>query len=123
MILFFLFLKHLIVDFFLQTPYQYKNKGTYGHLGGLLHAALHGLSTGLIVVLFGNHSSVGYLFAIVEGVIHYHIDWLKVNLTKNKWSHMESDGLKITSDHFFDALGIDQFLHNITYVAIYLLLK
>ncbi len=29
---------HFLVDFVLQTPFQYRNKGTYGHAGGLLHA-------------------------------------------------------------------------------------
>ena len=26
-----LMLKHAVADFYLQTPYQYLNKGTYGH--------------------------------------------------------------------------------------------
>ena len=34
-----LMVKHALADFYLQTPYQYLNKGTYGHPGGLLHAA------------------------------------------------------------------------------------
>ena len=31
--------KHMVADFYLQTPYQYLNKGTYGHPGGFLHSA------------------------------------------------------------------------------------
>jgi hypothetical protein len=40
-----LFTKHFIVDFPLQTQFQSNNKGNYGHLGGVLHAFLHGLGT------------------------------------------------------------------------------
>ena len=36
-----LMVKHTVADFFLQTPYQYCNKGTYGHPGGFLHAGIH----------------------------------------------------------------------------------
>ena len=33
-------LKHLIADFFLQTPFQVSNKGRYGHPGGIVHAGI-----------------------------------------------------------------------------------
>jgi len=49
--------KHFIVDFPLQAhPYQYKNKGTYGHPGGLLHSGLHLVGTLLFLLPFF-HSS------------------------------------------------------------------
>jgi kynureninase len=35
-----LMLKHAVADFYLQTPYQYLNKGTYGHPGGFIHAGM-----------------------------------------------------------------------------------
>ena len=44
-------MKHFAVDFLLQTRYQWENKGTYLHPGGLLHAGLHGLGT-LAVCVF-----------------------------------------------------------------------
>ena len=37
----YLMAKHALADFFLQTKYQWANKGRYGHPGGLLHAAIH----------------------------------------------------------------------------------
>ena len=43
--------KHTAADFFLQTPYQYLNKGTYGHPGGLLHAAIHAVLTPLVYLV------------------------------------------------------------------------
>ena len=59
--------KHLIVDFPLQAfPYQYKNKGTYGHPGGLLHAGLHLLGTFLVLVFF-----VSPIIAIILVVLYF----------------------------------------------------
>jgi hypothetical protein len=34
-----LMVKHAVADFYLQTPYQFLNKGKYGHPGGFIHAA------------------------------------------------------------------------------------
>jgi len=48
-----LFVKHFICDFPLQAnPWMYRNKGTYGHAGGLAHSALHGVGHSLSL-LFG----------------------------------------------------------------------
>ena len=48
LLLAFLFVKHFIVDFPLQRPYQWMNKGRYGHLGGYMKA----LQISLIVALW-----------------------------------------------------------------------
>ena len=74
--------KHLAADFFLQTPYQFKNKGTYSHPGGILHAAIHMALT--IPVIFFLPAGAGVLAAVVigEGVLHYHIDWTKENVVR-----------------------------------------
>lgn len=53
-LLFILFqIKHFICDFPLQAfPYQYLNKGTYGHPGGLIHATIHYIGTYIILSFF-----------------------------------------------------------------------
>jgi len=38
-----LFTKHFVLDFPLQTKFQWSNKGTYGHPGGLLHSGFTAL--------------------------------------------------------------------------------
>jgi DNA (cytosine-5)-methyltransferase 1 len=38
-------LKHLVFDWLYQPPFMYKNKGTYWHIGGVMHSLLHGIST------------------------------------------------------------------------------
>jgi hypothetical protein len=40
--------KHAVADFYLQTAYQYSNKGKYGHPGGIIHAGIHAALTPLV---------------------------------------------------------------------------
>jgi hypothetical protein len=102
-------IKHFIVDFLLQRAYQYKNKGVYGHPGGLLHAALHGVSTWLCIVWF---TPFAIALAMFDFVAHYHIDWAKTNINQRMgWGPN-------THEEFWWLLGLDQFLHYLTYVAI-----
>jgi hypothetical protein len=104
-------LKHFIIDFPLQKEYQWKNKGTYGHPGGLVHAGLHGIGTFIVLSFF--LSPAGTLFlSLFDSVAHYHIDWAKMRLNdKFKWG-------PTTHEQFRTLVGFDQFLHWLTYVAI-----
>ena len=105
-----LFTKHFVVDFPLQKPYQWQNKGTYGHPGGILHSGLHGIGTYLCFVWFAPVSAI-YL-ALIDAVIHYHIDWAKMNLNARMgWGAN-------THEQFWWLLGLDQFLHALTYVGL-----
>lgn len=106
----FLFLKHFIVDFPLQKPYQWMNKGTYGHPGGLLHAALHGLFTMLCFWWYAPMACI-YL-GFIDAFIHYHIDWAKMNI--NKQCGWKAD----THEEFWWLLGVDQLLHALTYIGL-----
>ncbi len=112
LILALLFSKHFLIDFPLQTPYQLKNKGTYGHPGGILHSMQHGLGTLAILMWI---TPVAYLFAIADFLIHYHIDWAKVKLN----NHLQ---LTPEKPHFWTLLGLDQYLHAMTYIGMVILL-
>lgn len=103
-------IKHFIVDFILQRPYQWKNKGTYGHFGGLLHAGLHGIGTCLCFVFFTPENFIW--LALIDSVLHYHIDWVKENLTRKYGWKADKD------EEFWWLLGFDQFLHMMTYVLL-----
>ena len=110
-IMLFLVTKHFIVDFLIQTPYQWQNKGTYGHPGGILHAGLHGVAT-MIILSFFVFSPLPLLLGIFDAVVHYHIDWGKMKINEIK-------GWKADKDpQFWWLLGLDQFLHYLTYVII-----
>lgn len=103
--------KHLIFDFFLQTSYQYKNKGIYGHPGGLLHAGLHAFGTAFLFLYVYPGAALAAGILVGEFIVHYHIDWMKEQVVKRY-------GLKTDDAEFWWALGVDQFLHGVTYVAI-----
>lgn len=110
--LFFLFVKHFVCDFPLQTsPWMYRNKGIYFHLGGIVHSAIHGLGTWLVLVFFLDVSTA-LLFASIDFIVHYHIDWAKLNLNKRY------DFRPDNSDGFWILLGLDQLAHHMTYFAI-----
>jgi hypothetical protein len=103
-----LFSKHFLVDFPLQTKFQYSNKGTYGHPGGILHASLHGLGTFICIYWYAPIAAI-YL-ALADMFVHYHIDWAKMKLnSKLGWS-------PTTHEQFWWLLGLDQYLHAVTYV-------
>ena len=106
-----LLFKHLVCDFFLQTAYQYRNKGIYGHPGGLLHAGLHVLGTAFLFLYVNPGPKIVALILAGEFVVHYHIDWAKEQIIKRC-------NLTTEDSAFWWALGVDQFLHGATYVAI-----
>jgi uncharacterized protein DUF3307 len=107
-----LMFKHAVADFYLQTSYQYLNKGKYGHPGGIIHAGIHTALTPLVyLVLVPGSLLIAAALALGEFVLHYHIDWLKEQVThRNGWT---------TSDRgFWFALGTDQLVHGLTYLGI-----
>jgi Protein of unknown function (DUF3307) len=103
--------KHLIFDFFLQSLSQIKNKRIYGHPDGLLHAAGHAAGTCLAFAVITPSLAVGIGIVAAEFVLHYHIDWLKEEV---------GFSLKLRQDQrqYWWAFGIDQWLHQMTYVGI-----
>jgi len=123
LLLILLTIKHFIVDAPLQLPYQYLNKGTYGHLGGILHAALHGIGTVLCLLVIQQPMELCFAIGFMDAGIHYHIDWAKMNISSNKYSGMSTDAdgktcLCIYDNMFFIWLVVDQCLHFATYILI-----
>lgn len=106
-VMFWLILKHFVCDFPLQAhPYMYKNKGSYGHPGGILHASIHVAGTYAALFLF---TPMALVLALADGLAHYHIDWAKMRLG----SYMGWGPLN--SEWFWILLGVDQLLHYLTY--------
>ncbi len=105
--------KHLIADFLLQTPYMIRNKGQYGHPGGLAHAGLHGLLSLPALWVLGPGTGWILLLVGIEVVVHYHLDWGKEQLGRR---------LATAPDQarYWHLLGADQFLHQMTYVCLLL---
>jgi len=110
LLVFLLFTKHFVVDFPLQTKFQWSNKGTYLHPGGILHAACH---AGATLACFAWYAPLAaYYLALIDFVLHYHIDWAKMNLNKKMgWG-------PTTHEQFWWAVGFDQYLHALTYILL-----
>lgn len=102
-------IKHFLADFVLQFPYMIREKGIYGAEGGLHHAALHSAFTLCILVLVVRDANTAILLAVADGIIHYHIDWIKQKLNQ---------GLTTADRMFWVWLGADQTAHYLTYIAI-----
>jgi len=107
--------KHLVGDFFLQTTYQVENKGTYGHPGGLIHAGIHAGLTIPVFFFLPATTALAVAIIVAEYLIHYHTDWTKEAIGRTfKWNP--------GNVWFWRMFGIDQFVHQMTYVAILVLL-
>jgi hypothetical protein len=107
-----LMFKHAVADFYLQTGYQYLNKGTYGHPGGFIHAGIHVALTPIVyLVLVPGSLLIAGAIALGEFLVHYHIDWAKEHITRRNGWTTQNPG-------FWHALGTDQFVHGLTYLAI-----
>lgn len=104
-------LKHFLLDFVLQPPWMWMNKGTYGHPGGLVHAGLHGLASYCILVFFAP-ASIAMALVIIEVFVHYHMDWFKM------WLNKAMDWKCNEHPEFWYLTGFDQFVHYMTYVVI-----
>jgi hypothetical protein len=104
--------KHAVADFYLQTPYQFLNKGTYGHPGGFLHAGIHAALTPFVYfVLVPGSLLLVVGITLAEFAVHYHVDWFKEQvMQRNGWTSHDRG--------FWYALGTDQLVHGLTYLVI-----
>ena len=111
--------KHFVADFVVQNRWQAMNKGTYGHPGGIVHASIHFIFTVAVLLAIAirlNEIPLLFYLALGESILHYHIDWAKMNLV-NKLdvnAYSPSPGGEI----YWIILGFDQLLHYMCYVVI-----
>lgn len=97
------------------------NKGQYGHMGGIIHATIHGVGTILCFLPFGFLFATCLALGVVDALVHYHVDWAKMNLGSAKYSKVTFDAegnkiLAIYDNKFFVWLIADQCLHFTTYI-------
>ena len=100
--------KHFLADFLWQFPYMLEDKKHYGAPGGFAHGMVHGILTFFVVIGFVRPEDAVTL-ALIDSVVHYHIDWAKTNL---------SQGLTTVDHRFWVWFGLDQALHYLTYITI-----
>lgn len=109
-LLFLLQIKHCYADFMIQTYAQTVKKGVYRDWVGITHSLDHVWTSIVALTLFNCIFPISFwsiiLVPIVEGIIHYHIDWTKVHF-----------GCKDNTKHLFWAqFGYDQLAHQATYL-------
>ena len=108
-------IKHFAADYLLQPDWMIRGKGDAAHAGGYVHAAIHGLGSTAIMLLYGLSGFPLLLLALGECVVHYLIDFGKA-----RWSEARQPDLK--SRLFWAAHGADQLLHQLTYAAMIFLM-
>jgi Protein of unknown function (DUF3307) len=109
-LLFLLQIKHCYADFMIQTYAQTVKKGVYRDWVGITHSLDHVWTSIVALTLFNCIFPISFwsiiLVPIVEGIIHYHIDWTKVHF-----------GCKDnTKPLFWAQFGYDQLAHQATYL-------
>lgn len=107
--------KHFLCDFVLQTQYQVRTKGIYGHFGGFIHSGYHMVGSIPAMLILGAPLRAIVIIMIGEFLIHYHTDWTKSNIDAYfDWGQADS--------RYWILFGADQLVHQLTYLAIGVLL-
>lgn len=103
--------KHLLVDWCWQPPFELNNKGTYGHWGGIRHALKNAVGTTACFAVAMPHLPIEAmaLVMIVDFAMHYHIDYAKVSINARM-------GWRAEHPQFWWLIGADQFAHQLTYI-------
>lgn len=102
----FLQIKHWHVDFVNQSEEEVQSKGNYGELVGIGHSVKHGLLTYAIFIFIAPFNEALFI-GIIDIVLHYHIDWIKMNYGNRD----------IQSKKFWSHLGLDQMTHQLCYIG------
>lgn len=110
-VLLFLFqIKHMFADYFLQTERMLAGRDQYFHLGRVQHAAIHALGSAICFAIVLTNPMFILIVVVLEAIAHFHIDWGKARYS-NSVGYTPSDA------GFWRAAGVDQALHQLTYVA------
>lgn len=102
-------IKHWYIDFVNQSAAEVASKGIYGDRAGIYHSLKHGIGTAICfaLVLGSVGFEVALLIGIIDFILHYHIDWLKMNYGNRD----------INNPAFWNHLGLDQMAHQLCYIA------
>ena len=106
-----LFVKHWYIDFVYQSMEEVNGKGIYGNAHGVMHSLKHGVATFLIFWFYVMDFEYSIIIGFVDFVLHYHIDWTKININK-RWNYTAEN------PKFWAWLGADQLAHSLTYILL-----
>ena len=74
------------------------------------HAGVHVIGSVVVLGLFGSPLPFILLLAVMEWIVHFHIDFAKARYSEVK-------NLNPQQARFWQAMGADQTLHQLTYIA------
>ena len=100
----------MFADYFLQTKIMLDGRDQYVHFGRFLHAGVHAVGSIIVFVIVGAPFAFILPLVIAELIVHYHIDWWKGR-------HTSDQQLTPADAAYWRASGVDQALHQLTYVA------
>ncbi|MEM7320021.1 MAG: DUF3307 domain-containing protein [Pseudomonadota bacterium] len=103
-------IKHMFADFFMQTRKMLSGRGEYWHMGRAQHAGVHAIGSILVFLIIGASLPFILIIAALEWVVHFNIDYGKAQYTDRK-------KLQPNQAMFWQAMGVDQALHHLTYLA------
>jgi len=103
-------IKHWYIDFVDQTIEEVNSKGKYGSWLGIRHSLKQGFGTYICIALVcgAEYWLFALILAFIDFVVHYHTDWCKMNYGNRD----------VMSHAFWTHLGLDQMVHQITYIFI-----
>ncbi|WP_375230726.1 DUF3307 domain-containing protein [Roseobacter sp. S98] len=103
-------IKHMLGDYFLQTRMMLDGRDQYAHLGRFLHAGVHATGSFIAFLLIGAPVAFIVPLVLAEWAVHFHIDWWKGR-------HTSDQNLTPADAGYWRASGVDQALHQLTYIA------
>ena len=103
-------IKHMLGDYFLQTRMMLDGRDQYAHLGRFLHAGVHATGSFIAFLLIGAPVVFVVPLVLAEWAVHFHIDWWKGR-------HTSDQNLTPADAGYWRASGVDQALHQLTYIA------
>lgn len=125
--------KHLVCDGPLQSAAMVRNKGIFLNWTGMLHSIYHAMGTFFMVLIatavfaqdgFQNLLALASILALLDLLIHYTVDYTKVNVgDKHGWSRLHTlpegtTGVLVTNVRFWWAFVADQCAHFATYALL-----
>ena len=103
--------KHVLGDYVFQNAYILDHRRIWGYPGGLLHVGIHAALTLPLLLAAGVHGLLFPAVVLGEALFHYHVDWTKDAL-------IHGAGWTPSDKQYWWLTGIDQMLHQLSYLVI-----
>lgn len=110
-------IKHFVFDWWFQTAEEVEHKGIFLDPKGITHSLKHGIGTAACLCLARTLPGAGISpeaiiqLSLLDLSVHYTLDWSKQNISS-------SLSLTPSGKGFWVLMGLDQLLHQLTYLLL-----